>query len=764
MRYFKFILFIFFICFLCGVVSAQKVGLVLSGGGAAGLSHIGVIKALEEHDIPIDYITGTSMGGLIGGLYSSGYTIEEIEKMALSNRFAEGVQGVINEDNSYYYTKTEEDASIIRIKLSTEDLISNSIPTNLVSPVLLEYLLLESFSQPAAAANYDFDSLMIPFRCLASDIEMKKEVVFRSGSLSQAVRATTTYPFYFSPITIDGKLLYDGGLYNNFPSDIMYDDFFPDIIIGSNVSTNTEPPEEEDLLSQIKNMITSATDYSVICENGIIIEPKSDINVFDFSDPAKEILIGYNATIEQIDDIKRSVKERRTKDDLKKMREDFRSKFPDFIIGDIRTSSSINKPQERFVNSVMDKYDSHNPYTLSEFKTKYFRLAQDDKVRSVHPVATYNVFTGKFDVDLDIRKEKDLLTYFGGNFSSRPINFGFVGLKYNIFGKTPVSLMANSYFGKFYGSLHLKTRIDFGGRVRFALEPHLTYNRWDYFKSFTTFFEPSRPSYIVKNERFVGINALTAATSNTIIKLDVKYGETEDHYYQIDNFTPEDTADFTSFKLGTAGLSFIRNTLNRKQYASDGTKLEMGIRGVLGNELTHYGNTSSQIPDYNKYHIWGEAKLTYENYFAAIGPVKFGGLVEVLYSSRPFYENFTATMISTPAFQPIPESKTIFQHDFRANRYGAFGLRSIVEVRKNVEVRLEGYVFQPYRSIYNNEFNEAYLSEPFENRYYLASGALVFHSPIGPLSLSVNYYDQREEPWSLIFNFGFTIFNKSIYE
>src|SRR5690606_38680181 len=176
-------------------VHAQKIGLVLSGGGAAGLAHIGVLKALEENDIPIDYISGTSMGALIGGLYASGYTVEEITEIVKSESFKLAINGELSNKDVYYFTQDILDASIIRLKISPKRLIRNSIPTNLITPDLMEYMFLDLFEQPAAKAQYDFDSLMIPFRCVASDITQKQEVIFNKGSLALALRASTTYPF-----------------------------------------------------------------------------------------------------------------------------------------------------------------------------------------------------------------------------------------------------------------------------------------------------------------------------------------------------------------------------------------------------------------------------------------------------------------------------------------------------------------------------------------------------------------------------------------
>ena len=740
--------------------------MVLSGGGAAGLAHIGVLKALEENDIPIDYISGTSMGALIGGLYASGYTIKEITEIVKSPNFQLAISGELPDKDIYYYTQDLIDASIIRLKIAPKDLIRNSIPTNLVTPNLLEYMLIELFEQPAAKAAYDFDSLMIPFRCVASDIVEKKEVIFSEGSLALALRASTTYPFYFKPVIIDSTMLFDGGLYNNFPADVMYDAFMPDVIIGSNVASQIEPPDEDDILSMVRNMITSPRDFTLKCEEGIVLEPVSNIGVFDFSDIDAEIAQGYKVTIDSIAAIKAMTSHaRRSAQDLNIMRKDFREGFPGNKISNIKISGNLNDKQKEYIASTLGPSEKDSIFTFDDFRPQFLRLAQDGKIKYLQPVARFIPDLEAYEVDLRVRREKDITVSFGGNFSSRPVNIGFVGLKYNIFGRSSATLVANSYFGKFYGSILVRADLDLGGKKRMSISPLFVANRWDYFKSFATFFELARPSYIIKNENYGGL-AYTASWGNNAILLgDVKYGVTEDRYYQSSNFTVLDTADLTEFTLGTMAVGIDRNTLNRKLYANRGSRIQVSARGVFGKEVTTYGTTGNTVDEYKKDHSWIETKIKYENYFAKLGPVTFGFDLEALYSNKPLYENYYASIISAPAYQPLPISKTIFINEFRSPEYAGLGLMAVLSIRKNLDFRLEGYMFQPGVSIDKTPENDATYIHSFDDRYYIGSSSLIYHSPLGPVSLNLNYYDNREDgPWAFFFNFGYTIFNKSVYE
>jgi NTE family protein len=211
---------------------AQKVGVVLSGGAAKGIAHVGVLKALEENEIPIDYIVGTSMGGVIGGCYAAGMSPDQIEDIVLSKEFLQWINGRLEEGHNYYFARNDDDASFLRLNLSLDSTFSILLNTSLASDLSLNFALAEKLAQPSAIAKNNFDSLFIPLRVIASDIFTQTEVTLSKGVLSDALRATQTVPFFYNPIRIDGKYLFDGGVYNNFPVDVIEREFKPDLVIG----------------------------------------------------------------------------------------------------------------------------------------------------------------------------------------------------------------------------------------------------------------------------------------------------------------------------------------------------------------------------------------------------------------------------------------------------------------------------------------------------------------------------------------------------
>ncbi|MDF2438089.1 MAG: Patatin [Bacteroidota bacterium] len=743
---------------LPSTLKAQKVGLVLSGGAASGIAHIGVLKALEANHVPIDYITGTSMGALIGSLYAIGYSPEQIEEMVKSEQFKNWSEGIVDQKFAYYFKRDDNNASWISFKLSDSSLTS-LLPTNLISPIAMDFGTMELAGGAAAAANYNFDSLFIPFRCVASDIELKKSVVFRKGDLAEAVRASMSYPFYIKPITVDGKLLYDGGLYNNFPSNIMYEDFFPDFIIGSNVTGNNPPPNEDDVFSQIKSMLQSKSDYTIQCEAGVIIEPKTDVGLFNFNNVEPIIDSGYSAAMRQMEFILHYIDRRVEPMEIAAKRNYFKEKQPKIVFDQIYIEG-LNRKQSEYARKVLRH--KNKLVNFEDIKEGYFRLASDNKIKSIYPKARYNPRTGFYDLYLKIKKERNIVTYFGGNFSNRPISEGFLGVQYNYLGRFAAGFMANAYFGKLYNSVMVKTRLDFPFKTPLYIEPLFVWSKWDYYKSSNAFLEDIKPAYLIRRETFGELNTGFPTGKKGRIVTGGSLAEITDNYYQTPNFSQKDTADRTDFKVASGQIYYEINSLNRKQYANKGEYLNVKLRYVNGLETNKPGSTTviDTLTKYNNYHEWVVLKMTGERYFNRRGAFKIGVFGEGAYSTQTLFNNYTSSILSAPAFQPTPDSKTLFLENYRTHKYLAGGLKFVVNVRKNIEFRAEAYIYQPYQVLLKTKDLKVEYGVPFSLQHYIGTGAIVWHTPVGPMCLSVNYYDKEKDPFSLLFHFGYILFNK----
>ena len=206
-----------------------KVGLVLSGGGAKGFAHIGVLKVLEKAGVKIDYIGGTSMGAVVGGLYATGYSATQIDSIFHDTDFDELLQDYIPRASKSFYEKHNQELYALTLPFNKFKI---GIPIAL-SKGMYNYNLLSKLTHSVRHVR-DFNKLPIPFLCVATDIEKGEQVLLNSGYLPQAMLASSAFPSLFSPVEINGRLLIDGGVVNNFPIDEIRK-LGADIVIGVDV-------------------------------------------------------------------------------------------------------------------------------------------------------------------------------------------------------------------------------------------------------------------------------------------------------------------------------------------------------------------------------------------------------------------------------------------------------------------------------------------------------------------------------------------------
>ena len=741
------------------VNAQQKVGLVLSGGGAKGVAHIGVIRALEANGIPIDYIAGTSMGAIIGGLYASGYTPDQMEAILKSKDFGYWLSGEFGDDYTYFFKKQEPNASWFNLRFNYDSVFTaNILPTNLISPNQMDFAFLKLFAGASAASRGSFDKLMIPFRCVASDITSKQQVVLKSGDLGKAIRASMTFPFYFKPIMIDGKLMFDGGMCNNFPTDVMLNDFFPDIIIGSKVASNYDPPKSNDLISQLESMLTVESKYEVPCDNGILIEPKlKSVNVIDFSHTQEFVDSGYVAAQRMIPQIRKFVTTRLSLEELAAKRKDFLTRVPELQVGNIYVNG-LNNNQTEYVRWHL--FHKGTSASLDAIKPNYFKLLADSQIATIFPTLKYNPERNWFDLTLNVEKENNINVQFGGTASSSPINEAFIGLRYNRLGKTALVYRANLYIGRFYSSAEVGIRRDFSSTRPFYIDASICFNQWDYFKTSTYFFEDKNPSYLIQNESHTEVNFVRPVGKKAKFVVGIATAKLRDDYYQTNEFNRNDVADKTFFNLFTPNISFEANTLNEKQFANQGARFITDLRYVTGKETNEPGTTSMQDVKISENHDWFQFKMEWDNYFKVIGKWRFGSYMETFLSSKRLFANYTSSMLSAGVFAPFPYAQTVFMPEFRANNFVAGGLRNVYVFSKYLDYRLEGYVFQPLQQIVKQTDFKAEYNYKIKKPNFMATTGFVFHGPIGPVTLNLNWFDRNQDRFSFVFTIGYIIFNK----
>ncbi len=731
---------------------------MLSGGGATGFAHIGVLKALEEKGIPIDYITGTSAGALIGSLYAAGYSPLEIEKFCSGEDFLRMAQGKLKPSQEYFSKESDVNSSMFTFRFSLDSILNKSLPTNFNSSTFLDYEMMRILGTAGETYGNNFDSLFVPFRCLASDIVSKENVVFEKGKLNEVVRASMTYPFYFQPLRIDGRLLFDGGLYNNFPADILYQEFSPDYIIGSNVSYNADEPMENDLISQVTNMLVRYSNFSLPCEEGILIEPELNITTFNFDKVREAINIGYLTGLVYADSILKYMEVRVDSVDLAQRRKEFREKIPPLMISGI--SSNLDKNGKSFVNRTMMRQTKKTLLNEAVLEKRYFRLAQTEHIDFLFPKLTLDS-NKLYKMDLSVRKKNNFKFEIGGHFSSRPVNTTYLGLTFLHLGKLAYKLYAESYFGKFYGSLNTHAQIEVPSLFPVTFEPYFTMNRWDYFRSFATFFEDVRPSFLVQNEMYYGLKFSHPVLRNSKSTFDFRVVDLLDQYYQTENFTSIDTADITEFVGQTLSWKIEHNTLNRKQFASSGHQFAFKARYVLGQEESISGSTAIKEYDLIEKHDWINLNFEGQSFLADSKHFHFGLQGKATLNSQSLFSNYTATLLSLSSFDILPDVGTYFLPEYRSPLFIGGGVNLIYSLKKNIDFRFDGFIFQPFLQLIIKDDGSHGYSTPFKGESYLASTSVIYHSIFGPLRATLNYFPKQEKsPLQFQVSFGYVLFNE----
>ena len=247
--------------------SRPKVGLVLSGGGAKGMAHVGVLKVLEEVGMPIDYIGGTSMGSIVGGLYAAGYTARDLDSIIHSIDWNFLLSDEIPRQDLSISEKQDNDRFLLSFPINKKGV---ELPEGIIRGQHIENELAK-LCTPVYNIR-DFSKLPIPFICIAVDIETGEKVVFRKGNLSDAMRASMSIPSAFVPMEIDGRKFVDGGIIDNFPvADVIK--MGADIIIGVNVGIGSQAKKESNLLTVMEDVV-------FIYSSKIMKESKKSVDIF----------------------------------------------------------------------------------------------------------------------------------------------------------------------------------------------------------------------------------------------------------------------------------------------------------------------------------------------------------------------------------------------------------------------------------------------------------------------------------------------------
>ncbi len=285
-----------------------KVGLVLSGGGARGVVHIGVLKALEKNNIPLDLTVGTSVGSVIGGLYASGYSPDQIANIMGSIDWNDIYRDETQRTSLFLQQKGEQDRYLLPIRFNG---LSPYIPTAFSPGQKVLTILSDLFLKAQYQARNNFDNLKTPFRVVTTDLISGKRVVLKEGNLAESINASLAVPLLFAPVAIDSMLLVDGGLRSNLPVDVAKETGM-DIVIAVDVTSRLRSRDELNAPWEIADQVT--TIMSVPSRKlqqrqaDILIQPElGDFSNTDFKRLNEMVEAGEKAAENKINEIKKQI-------------------------------------------------------------------------------------------------------------------------------------------------------------------------------------------------------------------------------------------------------------------------------------------------------------------------------------------------------------------------------------------------------------------------------------------------------------------------
>lgn len=458
----------------------KKVGLVLSGGGAKGMAHIGALKVIEEAGIPIDYVVGTSMGSIIGGLYAIGYTPEQLDSMVrvqdwgflLSDRTPRSEKNMAEREADEQYVISVP-FSKKAIKEVTGGLIKGQNIANLFSELTLGY-----------HDSLDFNKLPIPFACVSEDIAKGKEKVFHSGVLATAMRASMAIPGVFTPVRLDSMVLVDGGVVNNYPVNVARE-MGADIIIGVDVQSTLKPADELNSAGSILGQLVDLMGQDMYLKNLEATNTHIKVNVegysaASFTQQAIDSLIirGEEAARSQWKDLLMLKKEIGVNEDYRPVRTDKYEPTDWIMVRNIHFNGLDEKDKSWIMKRCDLKENAMNSIRRIEETTSIIRS------NTSYSSVTYNLThsdDGRFDLNYTVNKKQEHRINIGIRFDSEEIASLLLNFRSTLKTNLPSYLSGTLRLGKRYAA-KLSYGIEPSPLTSLGLTYLFQYNDVDYYR------------------------------------------------------------------------------------------------------------------------------------------------------------------------------------------------------------------------------------------------------------------------------------------
>ncbi len=719
----------------------QSVGLVLSGGGAKGIAHIGLIQALEDNDIPIDYITGTSMGAIVGGLYACGYTPAEMMELINSDYFGYLSSGKTDPAFTYYFSKGSPSPQMFAMSVGGRDSTARSKifnPQSLISPMPMSFGFMQIFSAYGAQCGGNFDRLFVPFRCVASDVAQKRKKVMGAGDLGESIRASMSFPLIFQATEIDGQVLYDGGIYDNFPVGVMQTEFAPSVIIGSDVSAPSDGPANS-YFQQLDLLVSRAQSYDVPPEAGIKVRiDVSNFGLLDWDRADAIYRAGYRRGIEMMDSIKTRIPTRADSTARRLRRAVFKSGTPALRFDSVNVEGAT-KRQNEYIKYLFHPAKGTDTIGIDRARLAFYRALSSGKMSYLRPRAhVNNDSAGLFTLDLKALVKSNFSVGAGAYITSSNNSYLYLRGGYSSLSFSSVSTDIEAWIGQSYMAGALTGRLDIASTLPSALVLNAVASRRKYYEDEELFFRDNEPAFVTAHEYFAKLAWAMAAGRSGCVDIGLGGGKLRNTFYSPGHQGGyREGRHHVDFALGQAYAAYRSSTLDNINYPLSGSSLNASFAAVLGKATCGQAGADGRGTD--KHMAWLQLDAHWRNYISLGRHWVLGTEARALLSNRPLPGSYEASVSSAPAYSPTPASTNTFNPAFRANSFLAATVVPVYKFNSSLSARFSASVFAPLRGIREGDGGTARFGRCFDSTEFFGELNLVYALPFGNIAGYCNY-------------------------
>ena len=719
----------------------QSVGLVLSGGGAKGIAHIGLIQALEDNDIPIDYITGTSMGAIVGGLYACGYTPAEMMELINSDYFGYLSSGKADPAFTYYFSKGSPSPQMFAMSVGGRDSTARSKifnPQSLISPMPMSFGFMQIFSAYGAQCGGNFDRLFVPFRCVASDVAQKRKKVMGAGDLGESIRASMSFPLIFQATEIDGQVLYDGGIYDNFPVGVMQTEFAPSVIIGSDVSAPSDGPANS-YFQQLDLLVSRAQSYEVPPETGIKVRiDVSNFGLLDWDRADAIYRAGYRRGIEMMDSIKTRIPTRADSTARRLRRAVFKSGTPALRFDSVNVEGAT-KRQNEYIKYLFHPAKGTDTIGIDRARLAFYRALSSGKMSYLRPRAhVNNDSAGLFTLDLKALVKSNFSVGAGAYITSSNNSYLYLRGGYSSLSFSSVSTDIEAWIGQSYMAGALTGRLDIASALPSALVLNAVASRRKYYEDEELFFRDNEPAFVTAHEYFAKLAWAMAAGRRGCVDIGLGGGKLRNTFYSPGHEGGyREGRHHVDFALGQAYAAYRSSTLDNINYPLSGSSLNASFAAVLGKATCGQAGADGRGTD--KHMAWLQLDAHWRNYISLGRHWVLGTEARALLSNRPLPGSYEASVSSAPAYSPTPASTNTFNPAFRANSFLAATVVPVYKFNSSLSARFSASVFAPLRGIREGDGGTARFGRCFDSTEFFGELNLVYALPFGNIAGYCNY-------------------------